>query len=112
MASKKHLLDQYILDSNNWHSACGRKLSLKDLTTDMHDVDCKYCIRADAKILADVLLLAGYEVPLAIVKRWRVSTKLQVQDWASKTYLRASDNYVRVPELPKLLIKFKEKHHE
>lgn len=58
--------------------------------------------------LADILLMCCYVVPLNVISRWNDEQRADANKWASKYYLRASDNLVRVPERPAFLDGYEE----
>lgn len=54
----------------------------------------------DVLIAMDILALVGHKVTKSEVRIWTNERYDKIVDWASKVYLDASDNPVRVPEKP------------
>lgn len=50
--------------------------------------------------LRDLLLLVGRDLPRATFNGWSHAERMAAEKWATKAYLRASDNNVHVPPLP------------
>lgn len=53
--------------------------------------------------LRDLLSLVGVDVDHNAISRWTVEQMCEANKWATKSYLKASDNNVRVPKRPKFL---------
>lgn len=65
------------------------------------EYECHECQEIDA--LADLLLLVSYQVPRDVIRAWEPQQRKRIEEWASKIYIRASDNPVKVPTRPKVL---------
>jgi len=52
-----------------------------------------------------MLLLVGKDIPLEVIAQWTSKVKNQVENWAAKVYLKASDNIVSIPKYPDVLLK-------
>lgn len=50
--------------------------------------------------IADLLSLVDVKVSPETIKTWTLKQQREVETWAAKTYLKASDNNVRVPSKP------------
>lgn len=60
----------------------------------------------NAKVVSDTLALVGYEVSAEVIKgTWDLKRYFDAYVWASREYLRASDNPVVVPRKPQFLSK-------
>ena len=59
--------------------------------------------KCEPTILRDILLLASVDVPLSHIREWTPEESALAEEWANKSYLRASDNPVRVPPKPEFL---------
>lgn len=57
----------------------------------------------DDSVLVDILSLVDVTVTEEEVSTWTDLQCLLAENWASKYYLRASDNLVKVPNRPKFL---------
>jgi len=63
----------------------GRKYRVGDFTIDR---------------IVDLLLLVSVNVDHGTVNSWNPIQRLEASDWAIRVYLRASDNFNRVPPRP------------
>lgn len=59
-------------------------------------------------VLSDILLLVGYAISPDELKKWKKRERDLVEKWASRSYLRASDNLVHVPKKPAILNNYKQ----
>lgn len=57
--------------------------------------------RTDDHVLQDILALVDCRVTLKEIRSWSPGRKAKIEAWASKSYLRASDNNCRVPDKPR-----------
>lgn len=64
----------------------------------------------EPKTTHDLLLMVGYDVPLYVIEKWAPEELAAAEKWAAKSYLRASDNPVRVPARPQFLDEWKWEH--
>jgi hypothetical protein len=53
------------------------------------------------RIVRDMLLLVDSPVPLLVMREWSGWESAVVQNWAAAAHLKASDNSVRVPPVPR-----------
>lgn len=60
--------------------------------------------------LVDLLAMISLDVPKSVIAKWGQDTREEVQKYAFKVHLRASDNIVRVPSKPPVLSNPKIKH--
>ena len=61
----------------------------------------------DCQATRDLLLLADVDVPLEVIKNWTPTQFCLAEEWATRVYLDASDNNVRIPKRPHCLRGFK-----
>lgn len=54
----------------------------------------------ELRTLGDLLSLVDRHAPMSVLKTWTPSQVAAAQKWAAASYLRASDNIVRVPTIP------------
>ncbi|MCC7208346.1 MAG: hypothetical protein IT323_13645 [Anaerolineae bacterium] len=57
----------------------------------------------DNDVVHDLLLLVDVYIPCDVIARWTNRQFDRAEKWASKMYLRASDNNVRVPSRPRFI---------
>lgn len=62
--------------------------------------------KCEPRLLRDILLLASVDVPLEDIRQWTPEESAAAEAWASKSYIRASDNPVRVPPKPDFLKRY------
>jgi hypothetical protein len=53
--------------------------------------------------IGELLSLVDVEIPGELIDAWSQEQIMEAGDWATRSYLRASDNNVRVPERPNFL---------
>jgi hypothetical protein len=53
------------------------------------------------RVVRDMLALVDSPVPLVVMREWSGWELQAVEDWAAQTHLKASDNNLRVPPVPR-----------
>lgn len=67
----------------------------------------KKVIREDT-VTQDILSLVGIDVPLVVLTKW-TDKKIEIaENYASLCHLKASDNHVKVPKMPRFLMPYRE----
>lgn len=88
-----------------------RNLSI-DLNTgeaSIKKIECKGAVSREPiewQELQDLLGLVGFLVPRGVIESWAPARKKLAEDFAARSYLKASDNIIRVPAKPAFLLRY------